>query len=133
MKACVLFWTLIPWRPPSTVLFSIETELESRTSKATVEDSPSITLDLTTTLLAKIEIALPSLSIKSLLSIVLRAPSSPILIPSSSLYFIVLLNIIVNIPWLKTPTSVLSLIVSAFVSILEFIFIFVKKLCYQFS
>ena len=50
------------------------------------------------TLLARIAIALPSLSTRLLLSIVVRAPPEAILIPSSSLYFIVLLKMVVNIP-----------------------------------
>ena len=49
-------------------------------------------LDLIITLLARIAIALPSLSTRLLLSIVVRAPPEAILIPSSSLYFIVLLK-----------------------------------------
>ena len=76
----------------------METEFAFNTETAISEESASTVLDLIITLLARIAIALPSLSTRLLLSIVLRAPSEAILIPSCSLYFIVLLKIVVNIP-----------------------------------
>ena len=115
MKAFEPFWTLIPWLPPSIVLFSIDAEFAFNIETAISEESPSIVLDLIITLLAKIAIALPSLSTRLLLSIVVRAPPEAILIPSCSLYLIVLLKIVVNIPWLKIAISELSLIVLSFI------------------
>ena len=75
-------------------------------------------LELTATFLASIIIDLPSLSTRLLLLIVVLAPSEAILIPSCSLYFMVLLIIFVNIPWLNIAISELSLIVLSLIVLL---------------